>query len=445
MRQRATAGEIPQALHHTWWFPLAFVALTIVALTATPVVVSMRVQRVRTALSDGTNVARVLVNDLEVAVATQALALQRHDATSAADAAKAARRERMDELALDSVMVRVGPDAVEQFAQIRILVREWQQHPHAGTEGTRTPTEVLAASEALDGMLQRRADAQRARIHSLEHANVVSAVVLAPLALLATALLFWVGQRILFLAREATAGRAALAAALEEKSALLRGVTHDLKNPLGAVYGYGELLADGVLGELRTEQQDVVVRMQRLVTRALGTVSDLLDLYRDQSGTIAIERVREVLDAIVEESVSDFAALARRANLTLRFVPAGASAMVSTDPVRVREILSNLLSNAVKYTPAGGDIVVTVQPASNGPAHRMHRVAVHNTGPGIPAELQERVFDEFYRLPSSAGVPGTGVGLAISRRLARLLGGDLMLESAPGAGATFTLLLPADG
>ena len=445
MRRHTPPGEIPRALHRTWWVPLAIVAATIVALVATPVLVSVRVQQVRTALSDGTDASRVEVNDLEVAVATEALALQQHDTVTADSAAS---RERNDELALDSALVRVGPDAVEQFAQIRVAERDWQRSARGKTAGIpSSPTAALASIEAFDGRLQARADAERARIRTLERANVVSAVVLAPLALLATALLFWTGQRILFLAREATAGHSALDAALEEKSALLRGVTHDLKNPLGAVYGYGELLADGSRGELSSEQHDVIVRMQGLVTGALRTVSDLLDLYRDQGSALQIERTRVDLNHVAEGCVGDFAVSAQQKQVTLRFERAEHDAVTTTDPARVKEILSNLLSNAVKYTPSGGDVLVTVATPHDGVGTvAMHRISVCDTGPGIPVDQRERIFDEFYRLPNTASIPGSGVGLTFARRLARLLGGDIVVGDGATGGACFTATFPvSDG
>jgi len=434
--------EIPRVLHHLWWLPLTWVALIIIALTATPVIVSMRVRRMRQELSDGTDPARVLLNDLEIAVATQALALDGHNGADSAVATRAAKRERGDELALDPLMARIGPDAVEHFAQLRTLVSEWQRRARRSPGAAETPTEVIAAAEDFSGMLQQRAVAQRDRIRALEHANVVSAVILAPLALIATATLVLTGRRILLLAREATAGRTALATAADERAALLRGVTHDLKNPLGAAYGYGELLADGVLGPLSTEQHDVVVRMQGLVTGALRTVSDLLDLYRDETGSLTIEHTRADLNALADECVADFLPSAQQHGVTLRLERSASAAVVTTDPARVKQILGNLVSNAVKYTPPGGEAVVAVASVRDD-GDPTYRIAVRDTGPGIPAALRDRIFDEFYRLPTAASIPGSGVGLAISRRLARLLGGDLTVGDAPGGGAEFTLSLPA--
>lgn len=440
MTQRAAPDEIPRALHRTWWLPLVFVAVTIIALIAIPVTVSMRVQGLRSALSDGTDAARVILNDLEVAVATRELALQAHDRTAVDSAVK---RQHGDELALDSVLVRLGPDAVEQFAQIRTVEHDWQAGSHHPGERESTPTQVIDTIEVFDQALQQRATVQREQIRELEHANVVAAVILASLALLATGLLFWVGDRILVLARDATAGRAALSAALDDKSALLRGVTHDLKNPLGAVYGYGELLADGVLGDLSAEQRDVVVRMQSLVTGALRTVSDLLDLYRNEGGALTIERVHTNLNDIVEACVADFVAAAQQAHLDLTFQRGERDATITTDPARVREILSNLLSNAMKYTPSGGSVTVAVSAPQIG-ASTVYHVDVCDTGPGVPIDQRERIFDEYYRLPGTESVPGNGVGLAIARRVARMLGGDITVSDASTGGARFTLALPAN-
>ena len=111
----------------------------------------------------------------------------------------------------------------------------------------------------------------------------------------------------------------------------------------------------------------------------------------------------------------------------------------------MRQVLSNLLSNAVKYTPAGGRIGVRVRPLAGNPAHPGEWLAidVSDTGPGIPAERGQRIFEEFTRLEPGR-TPGAGLGLAISRRVARAIGGDLTCMSQPGDGSTFTLWLPQE-
>ena len=146
---------------------------------------------------------------------------------------------------------------------------------------------------------------------------------------------------------------------------------------------------------------------------------------------------------------------AQQKQVVLRFERAEHDAVTTTDPARVKEVLSNLLSNAVKYTPNGGDVLVTVttpRDATNDgksdgkSGGTFHRISVCDTGPGIPADQRERVFDEFYRLPDTASIPGSGVGLTFARRLARLLGGDIVVSDGATGGACFTVTLPvSDG
>lgn len=125
---------------------------------------------------------------------------------------------------------------------------------------------------------------------------------------------------------------------------------------------------------------------------------------------------------------------------------AGEPTSLVTDPLRVRQILANLVSNAIKYTPSGGHVrvsIVTSQRATD--RGKIVGIEVRDTGPGIASELHERVFDEFFRVPGNEAKVenGNGLGLAISRRLARLLGGDVTLAAADGGGAVFTLWFPS--
>jgi signal transduction histidine kinase len=127
----------------------------------------------------------------------------------------------------------------------------------------------------------------------------------------------------------------------------------------------------------------------------------------------------------------------RSLGLTMEDAP---PTFVVTDPLRVRQILANLVSNALKYTPAGGHVTVAMV-KSDGPSVRVG-VEVRDTGPGIPAEVQSQLFDEFFRVHSGTSVaPGNGLGLAISRRLARLLRGDVTFQPGSPTGSVFTLWL----
>jgi signal transduction histidine kinase len=136
-------------------------------------------------------------------------------------------------------------------------------------------------------------------------------------------------------------------------------------------------------------------------------------------------------------------ALADSAGLKLETDAPPTIGKVETDPVRVRQVLGNLLSNAVKYTPPGGCVQVKASVVSDDAVGHAVALSIVDDGPGIPDTLRERVFDEFFRVPTTSGADGAGVGLAIARRVSRMLGGDLRLSETPGGGATFTLLLPA--
>jgi signal transduction histidine kinase len=246
-----------------------------------------------------------------------------------------------------------------------------------------------------------------------------------------------------FFANEAERGRLALARAMDAKAGLMRGVTHDLKNPLGAASGYAQLLEEGVIGPLTAEQRDRIARIRRLVLSALDTINDLVELSRADEGQLHITRMPTDVGSLVPEVVADYQAAAQSAKLQMSIDSALEHVSVQTDPKRVRQILGNLLSNAIKYTPAGGSVHVCLERRTQARPGEWYAIEVRDTGRGIPEEHREDVFVEFYRLPDAATIAsGTGIGLAISRRLARLLGGDLTLERVSGVGSAFTLWLP---
>jgi signal transduction histidine kinase len=456
---------LPARLRNAWWAPLAFVAMVLVVLMGTPVIVSYRVRRLRAALTDGSEEGRAVVNDLEVAIATQMLLRQevtRQLSPTTADSASltasrrkfalAVQREHADEAALKLIVRRVGPDAIEQFAQLETRVGEWDaanaraSNPSSpsslfGSDLGPSGPEALNAAERLDADLTTLSLAQRDQIQKLERLDVALALALAPLAVGAAGALYYAGRRLLFFAHTAESRREQLVRVLESKAALLRGVTHDLKNPLGAAYGYGELLTDGVVGPLAPPQQDIVRRVQDLLAVSLGTVNDLMDLYRSETEGLRINSVTLDVAALVATIVEDYTGEARHADIALTTeIRSGQTQQVAnTDPVRVRQIVGNLVSNAIKYTPAGGTIAITVRAAPQ--SKDTIEVEVRDSGPGIDPEFHERIFEEFFRVPGVEGVAGTGVGLAISRRLARMLGGDLTVNSSVGWGSTFTVSL----
>lgn len=233
-----------------------------------------------------------------------------------------------------------------------------------------------------------------------------------------------------------------LESATEARRRLLRGVTHDVKNPLGAAKGYADLLQMEVKAPLLPEQRPYVEGIQRSVDGALSIIADLLDLARADSGGLSVERAEFDLADVVLAVVSDHRPSAQSAGHSIELRPPTEPLCVFSDPSRVTQVLGNLLSNAIKYTPPPGRITVQfgVEAANGGGTWAT--VQVSDTGPGIPTEQKSAIFDEFTRLEDRGAQKGHGLGLAIARRIARLLDGDLTVEDAPTGGATFILWLP---
>lgn len=245
--------------------------------------------------------------------------------------------------------------------------------------------------------------------------------------------------------REAERLSVELRQAMESRANLMRGLSHDIKNPLGAAYGYAELLGDGVLGELTEEQQRSAEHIQRTIRYAIDLIQDLLDFARADAGHLETHEVPLDAQEILAELVNDHGAEAQAAGLSWSVTIPTDLPEITTDEMRLRQIVGNLLSNAVKYTPEHGAVRVRayVSPDNEvlgtGP---WFCVEVRDTGEGIPEALREVIFEEFSRLDSEKLTRGSGIGLAISRRIARILGGDIQVDSEPGQGSTFTLLLP---
>jgi signal transduction histidine kinase len=233
------------------------------------------------------------------------------------------------------------------------------------------------------------------------------------------------------------------------KDRFFASVSHELRTPLNAILGYNSLLLDGVVGQLPPESLAFLQRAQRATENLLYLVNDVLDLSKMEAGKL--ELVIQPLDpyAVIDEALQTVEPQAREKGLALAVTPDVPLPPLESDADRVRQILLNLLSNAVKFTDRG-TVSVALATAEGpegeeGTLRRWVEVRVSDTGPGIAIEDQERIFHEFEQVSRSGVRGGTGLGLPISRKLARLLGGEMRVESAPGHGSTFILRLPADG
>lgn len=449
----------------------AFVLVALAALVVVPILVQRRVDQVRSRVEEVADPARTLVRRIQFDLAREATALLLLSTTGAPEADSAYREARRDEQEhfpqLQAYARSVDGEVLREFEQFRALSERWQREVAveggrmapvsvvaalaAAREELRLAEQVLEAGNQLDDALVREAQQNREAIRRTERFGLRVTVGLGALALLAAATVAWLSWRVRQLARVATqrgeqAERALAdtARATEARAHLLRGVSHDVKNPLGAARGYAQLLEEGIRGELTPDQAKFVVGIRRSIDSALAILADLLDLARADSGGLHVERVPVDLARVAREAGEDHRAAARAAGHALECPAPGKALRLHTDPARVRQVLGNLLSNAIKYTPAPGRISVRAEQVEGGGARPgpWAVLRVTDTGPGIPREKREAIFDEFTRLHDGTEIQGHGLGLAISRRVARLLGGDLDVSGAPGEGATFTLWLP---
>jgi PAS domain S-box-containing protein len=232
--------------------------------------------------------------------------------------------------------------------------------------------------------------------------------------------------------------QAELQHAMNARNRFYASMSHELRTPINAIIGYSTLLIDHIYGPLNERQHQGLVRSHLAAKHLLELVNDVLDLSKIEAGKIELALQPVAFPGLVEDLFVTVRPLADEHGSTLT-LDGDCHATIVTDPRRVRQVMLNLLSNAIKFG-SGHPIEVHCTARPEGGLV----IAVTDHGPGIrPADLP-RIFDEFVQLPNTnPALQGTGLGLPISQRLARLLGGDLVAESTPGAGSTFRLLLPA--
>jgi signal transduction histidine kinase len=451
---------------------LAFVLLSLCALVIIPLIVQRRVETVRSSVEDVAGPARTMVTRLQFVLSREMSSLRGFlltgDPRSLQNYSRSQEEALQTYAELQPLVSRLGPDVLGAFVETRTLSDQWHLRAddeeivrlrEAGTQlvgmlsiEQQLFEQVLEAAGRLDLAIANATERSREEIRSFERIGIVITGMLGVLAIGSAVVVGWLDRRARALAGEAERRRREVEQALEEtarateaRARLLRGVTHDVKNPLGAAQGYAELLQLGVRGEITPQQAELVSGIRRSIDGALSIIADLLDLARVDAGGLSVDRVSTALGPLVGETVDGHRAAAAAAGLSLDWELPARGLQIHTDPARVRQVLDNLLSNAIKYTPPPGQIGVAVQESPSdrgGRSGAWIAILVRDTGPGIPLAHRESIFDEFTRLHEGTSVSGHGLGLAISRRIARLLGGDLTVEGAPGEGATFALWLP---
>ena len=264
------------------------------------------------------------------------------------------------------------------------------------------------------------------------------------------------------------AAREAAEAANTAKSQFLAVMSHELRTPLNAVLGYTELMEMGIAGPVSSDQLEYHARVRGSSQHLLTLINELLDLSKIEAGHMDVSPSVVALERPIEAALQLVRTQATARHISLTRVPhEGGELSVFGDDARIRQILLNLLSNAVKFTDPGGSVALEagrsrsgpVSPTASGPAsdgsvagngasHGWVYIRVRDTGRGISPDMLDTIFQPFVQVGGAKdsvyrrSQGGTGLGLAISRRLARLMRGDVTVESEPGVGSVFTLWLP---
>jgi len=245
---------------------------------------------------------------------------------------------------------------------------------------------------------------------------------------------------------EAERSRHDAEAANRAKSQFLSTMSHELRTPLNAIAGYTELLEMGVRGPVTDEQREDLTRIRRGAKVLMSLVNDVLNFARVEAGQVEVRLEDVRLDLVLADLEVMVAPQLQARRLTYALELADEALTVRADEDRVKQILSNLLTNAVKFTDEGGRIVVACDVPD--PARTTVRVRVRDSGRGIPGDKLGAIFEPFVQVDrhlTRDSQQGVGLGLAISRDLARAMGGELTVTSAVGEGSTFALVLPRAG
>ncbi len=229
-----------------------------------------------------------------------------------------------------------------------------------------------------------------------------------------------------------------LEAASRHKSEFLANMSHELRTPLNAIIGFSEVLLERMFGDLNEKQEEYLRDIYTSGQHLLSLINDILDLSKIEAGRMELEPAAFDLPTTIENALTLVRERAGRRSIALHQAVDRRVSQIPGDERKIKQVLLNLLSNALKFTPEGGRVEVRARLVDG-----MAEVSVADTGIGIAPQDQEAVFEEFRQVGTAAKkVEGTGLGLALSRKLIELHGGRIWLDSEVGAGSTFTFTLP---
>lgn len=442
------------------WIPPISLILAVSALVAIPVLRARYVQPLYEDMRSVTEPSRSLVTRIHVALAMEGALVR--DYTDSRDTVLAGRYRSAvaEELAataeLERLVGRLGPTVRREFVGLRQAQAAW----HLAVDGelasssrrrevsalrTSLYEDLLLSSARLDDALNAGAEKRWGEIASANVALRWAGVLIAVIALVAAVIVAWLGRDLRSFAVAAERRKLELEAAIRSRERLVRGITHDLKNPLHSIAGHAELLQEGIKGPLTPAQADSIARIRKAAADELTLINDLLDVSRAEAGVLNVTQCETDIASIIHEVMEEHRPNAKTGAHALAVEVSPSARLILTDPNRVKQILSNLISNALKYSNPGGDISVIAEQrirSQSDPELAWTAIAVHDAGPGIPADKMEEIFEEFSRLEIHSHKPGSGLGLSIARRVSWLLGGDIEVANSVVGGSVFTLWLP---
>ncbi len=434
---------------------LALVIAAAAGVAITSLVIVIRTERLRTAITAESEGLRALTDSLALAVAEQTIHLQAFLAASDSSDLHAYReaRERSDGLVvrLHGAALEFGPIATRTSGTALGIVEGWHRShdrhlgaafppsgpaPHLDDHETRA-LDLLAILFDLNSIARLRGVERRASIREVYRLGAALTGLMCLVAIGAAFFAYRFRRDLDARTLEARERARETERALRERQEILAIVSHDLRNSLSAISGALSLVREvGLTPERKGLQLEVAARATGTMHRL---ISDLLDTASIEAGRLAVSRHPLDVAEPVGESVAAWSAEARRKGVRLSCTLPEGGVRIDADHDRIVQVLGNLVGNAIKFTPEGGSVRIAAERIDGAV-----RFSVEDTGPGIPESHLPRIFERFYQVRAS-GRAGAGLGLAIARGIVEAHGSRLDVETRPGTGTRFWFDLPSLG
>jgi signal transduction histidine kinase len=439
--------------------PLAFVLISLALSVVLPRLTLRRIIRLRNEISSEAEPARLRLMRIQLNLAREAVQRRGFLLTGDQEVATQLAASRTDRLIAEDQLLRfvraldgpTSPLMTRGVMELHVLDGQLDslvttspvETAAAVDEQHRAFVRIQSVVDTVAGLIDAAVAGRRRTIDQTNNEVALLSIGLMLLALGAAMMVGQLGTRERVAREIAERRQVELERVTDSRGRLVRGFTHDVKNPLGAADGYLALLEEGVLGTMVDGQRAAIQKVRRSIRQALDLIGQLLAVARAEAGQLTIHRRETDITEVIREAADGFLAQATTKGLRLVAELPGQGWSIETDPALVRQVIGNLVTNAVKYTPRGGRIVLSLDRRANpGPERRQQMlIIVADNGPGIAADKLPVLFDEFTRFDPAAA-DGAGIGMAISQRVAHALGGEITVDSKVGVGTTFVLHLP---